>query len=287
MGQFHMTGKIHRSDGTITVETRKVSGRNSVSSRDEVSVEEPLEIRVRSGAGDRDDSTYIQFSTTMRTPGHDKELALGFLFAEGVVSDLADIDECVSDKCNVVSVALQSHIKLDQSTFERHSFVSSSCGVCGKRSIEALKLRQQIHIQSAKSPLVDPIFIHSLPDKLRACQLDFDSTGGTHASCLFDTRGNLLNIKEDVGRHNAMDKVIGNELMRNKLPLTDTVLLLSGRVSFELVQKAARAGIPILAAVGAPSSLAIKLAEECGITLVGFVRSNRFNIYTGAERIAG
>lgn len=280
-----MTSTIHSSGGTITVATKTVSGRDTVSSNDEVSVEEPLEIRVSNG-GVRDDSTYSQFSTTMRTPGHDKELAIGFLFAEGVITHLADIDECVSDKCNVVSIALKNHVKLDQGAFERHSFVSSSCGVCGKRSIEALKLRHQIHVQSAESPMVDPDFIHSLPDKLRACQLDFDSTGGTHASCLFDTSGNLLNIKEDVGRHNAMDKVIGDELLKDNVPLTDRVLLLSGRVSFELVQKAARAQIPILAAVGAPSSLAIKLAEECGITLVGFVRSNRFNIYTNAERIA-
>lgn len=146
-------------------------------------------------------------------------------------------------------------------------------------------MRQQIHCLAADTPLLSPDFVHSLPDKLRSCQLEFDSTGGTHASCLFDTRGNLLNIKEDVGRHNAMDKVIGSELMQNRLPLTDKVLLLSGRVSFELVQKAARARLPVLAAVGAPSSLAIKLAEECGITLIGFVRSNRFNIYTNPQRI--
>lgn len=277
-----MTGKVERRS-VITVDTRKISGLDGITSRDEVSVEEPLEIRVRSG--EENGSSYKQFSTTMRTPGNDEELAVGFLFAEGIIAELSDIDECVNDKCNVVNVALKDHVKFDSTSFDRHSFVSSSCGVCGKRSIEALRMQQQIHCHEADTPQLSPDFIHSLPDKLRSCQLEFDSTGGTHASCLFDITGNLLNIKEDVGRHNAMDKVIGSELMQNRLPLTDKVLLLSGRVSFELVQKAARARLPVLAAVGAPSSLAIKLAEECGITLIGFVRSNRFNIYTNPQRI--
>ncbi|MBY0548492.1 MAG: formate dehydrogenase accessory sulfurtransferase FdhD [Candidatus Obscuribacterales bacterium] len=277
-----MTTRMERRS-VVTVETKTISGLNSVTSTDKVSVEEPLEIRVRSGkeAG----SSYKQFSTTMRTPGNDEELAVGFLFAEGIIADLSDIDECVSDKCNVVNVALKDHVKFDSTSFDRHSFVSSSCGVCGKRTIEALRMQQQIHCHAADTPLLSPDFIHSLPDKLRSCQLDFDSTGGTHASCLFDINGNILNTKEDVGRHNAMDKVIGSELLQNRLPLTDRVLLLSGRVSFELVQKAARAKMPVLAAVGAPSSLAIQLAEDCGITLIGFVRSNRFNVYTNPQRI--
>lgn len=276
---------IRKARGLIQVQATKISGLTNDISVDEVldtvSVEEPLEIRV----GVEDNDTVQQVAVTMRTPGNDEDLAVGFLFTEGIISSKDDVANVNLDmKCNGVTVQLHEHVELDPSVFSRHSFVASSCGVCGKKTIAAVRVKRK-YACLHDEPIVSAELIKQLPDSLRSQQDNFDHTGGIHASALFDLDGNLLNIKEDVGRHNALDKLLGAELMAAHLPLNDKVLLLSGRASFELVQKAAHAGLAVVAAVGAPSSLAVQLADECDITLLGFVRDERFNIYTGAHRI--
>ncbi|HEY9680990.1 MAG TPA: formate dehydrogenase accessory sulfurtransferase FdhD [Drouetiella sp.] len=261
---------------------------------DTVSVEEPLEIRVShkdarttsTATGNTStDSMPQQIAVTMRTPGCDKELAVGFLFTEGIISGESDIADIILDKrCNGVTVHLREHVVLDPAVFSRHSFVASSCGICGKKSIAAVRVKRQFECLHDQ-PQISYGLIHQLPALQRAQQSEFERTGGIHASCLFDVSGNLLAIKEDVGRHNALDKLLGAELLAGRLPLKDSILMLSGRASFELVQKAAHAGLAVVAAVGAPSSLAVQLAEECDMTLLGFVRDGRFNIYSGSHRI--
>ncbi|MCL4103833.1 UNVERIFIED_CONTAM: hypothetical protein GTU68_029150 [Idotea baltica] len=228
----------------------------------------------------------------MRTPGHDLELGMGFLFTEGIVNhpdEIRRIEHCQLVKAaeevgNVVKAELQPEIEPDMNRLQRHFYTTSSCGVCGKASIEALQ-----DIACTVYPDLDfkvtSDVIHSLPVKTRGGQTVFRHTGGIHATGLFDAEGNLEVLREDVGRHNALDKVIGHQFHQGKLPLSQTIALCSGRLGFELVQKSLRAGIPILCAVGAPSSLAVKLAREYGMTLVGFVRDGRFNIYAGADRI--
>jgi FdhD protein len=221
----------------------------------------------------------------MRTPGHDGELAVGFLFTEGIITareQVMGVRACRSG--NVVRVDLRPEVAVDLTRLERHFYTASSCGVCGKESLEAVRVSSP-HRPSERRPTVEAAVIHRLPDTLRAEQAVFDRTGGLHASALFDIHGNLLCLREDVGRHNALDKLIGAQFLSGRTPLSESVLLVSGRASFELVQKAAVAGIAILAAVGAPSSLAVDLARECGLTVLGFVRADRFNIYTGADRI--
>ncbi len=246
---------------------------------DAVSVEEPLEIRVDTG------SSTEQIAVTMRTPGNDSELAVGFLFTEGIISGKEDIARITLDKrCNGVTVHLNEGVQLDPTVFARNSYVASSCGVCGKRTIAAVRVKRK-HACAADQPVVPSTLIHKLPGLLRTQQDNFENTGGIHASCLFDLDGTLISLYEDVGRHNALDKLIGAQLLADRLPLTDRILMLSGRSSFELVQKAAHAGLAVIAAVGAPSSLAVQLAEECQITLLGFVRDERFNIYSNAHRI--
>jgi FdhD protein len=241
---------------------------------DEVSVEEPLEIRL-------DDR---QIAVTMRTPGDDRELAIGFLFTEGILSEPGDVSDVIIERCNVVNVRSSEGVWIDEANFSRHSFVASSCGVCGKKSIAAVRVKR-IYECVHEMPTLMPAILVKLPDTLRAQQSHFERTGGIHASCLFDVSGNLLGLKEDVGRHNALDKLLGAKFLAGGLPLTEEILMVSGRASFELVQKAAHAGIPVLAAVGAPSSLAVQLAEECDMTLIGFLRDRRFNVYSGAHRI--
>jgi FdhD protein len=221
----------------------------------------------------------------MRTPGHDAELAVGFLFTEGILVEreqVAGVHRCRAG--NVARVELRPGVAVDLTRLERHFYTSSSCGVCGKASLEAVRVQAR-HRPSADRPAVEAAVIHRLPEALRAAQTVFDRTGGLHASALFDPRGNLLCLHEDVGRHNALDKLIGAQFLAGRTPLLDSILLVSGRASFELVQKAAVAGIPILAAVGAPSSLAVSLAREHGLTVLGFVRQDRFNIYCGGERL--
>ncbi len=276
---------ISNDRGVKQVQTKKVSGLNNSTSVDDtldiVSVEEPLEVRV----GFEDKASVQQIAVTMRTPGNDAELAVGFLFTEGIISSKDDVAKVILDKrCNGVTVQLNQHVELDPSVFSRHSFVASSCGICGKKSIAAVRVKRQ-YACLHDEPVVSAGLIHKLPDMLRAQQDNFAHTGGIHASCLFDLDGNLIDIKEDVGRHNALDKLIGAEFLAGHLPLNDKVLMLSGRASFELIQKAAHAGLAVVAAVGAPSSLAVQLAEECDVTLLGFVRDGRFNIYSGAHRI--
>ena len=250
--------------------------------QDLLAIEEPLEIRL----GDK------TISITMRTPGHDFELAAGFLFTEGILQGSHQINrirrsETVGNSrqaSNSVTVELNAGVEVDFERLERHFYTTSSCGVCGKASIEALQM-QGCPVLPRNTPIVPSSLIHRLPEALRQQQAVFERTGGLHAAALFDPKGNLLLLREDIGRHNAVDKLIGAEMLRNNTPLNDKLILVSGRASFELVQKALMAGIPIMAAVGAPSSLAVETAQRFNLTLVGFVRDGRFNIYSGASRI--
>ena len=255
------------------------------SHRDSLAVEEPLEIRLGHQATER--WTTRSISITMRTPGNDLELAAGFLLSEGIIrtrEDIAAIDAPESAKGNVVRIDLAPNVVFDPAHFERHFYTTSSCGVCGKASLEALSGQGFDNIPRETKP-VHAQTIHRLPGLLRASQSTFDTTGGLHAAALFRSAGDLVLLREDVGRHNAVDKVVGAMLMQLRLPLHDMIMLVSGRVSFELVQKTIAAGVPILAAVGAPSSLAVELARDFDLTLIGFVRNNRYNIYSGGWRI--
>ncbi len=258
---------------------------------DLVAVEEPLEIRIEYGPENNRQQKNI--SVTMRTPGNDTELTTGFLFTEGIISGYADImgsksaghlNKNITDS-NILTVELQPGFSFDAKKLDRHFYTSSSCGVCGKSSIDSVK-----NIINKKTGQ-DTIRIHShslmiLPELLLKQQEVFEHTGGLHASALFDLNGSLLFVREDVGRHNALDKLVGAALIAGNLPLDHHILLLSGRASFELIQKAAMAGIKIVCAVGAPSSLAVEMAKECDMTLIGFLRGGRFNIYSGEQRIA-
>jgi FdhD protein len=228
----------------------------------------------------------------MRTPGDDASLAAGFLFTEGILHDRAQVEEirpCGPAPAdgrarNVIRVQLRAGTAVDLARLERHFYTTSSCGVCGKTSIDALQATSRYTLPVG-APVVDAALVHRLPAIVRHGQAVFDHTGGLHASALLDVDGRLHALHEDVGRHNALDKVIGAEFLAGRLPAHDRILLVSGRVSFELVQKAVMAGIPILAAVGAPSSLAVELAARAGMTLLGFVRDGRFNVYAGGERV--
>lgn len=246
--------------------------------RDTVAVEEPLAIRVDPGEG-----AACTVSITMRTPGHDLELAAGFLFGDGLLKNRRDIARIECDRVNSVVVKLGAGVHFEQERMQRASYITSSCGVCGKTSIEAACLAVR---PIGDSMQVSQALIQSLPRRLRAVQVEFARTGGLHAAGLFNGAGELLALREDVGRHNAVDKVIGQEFLASHLPASNAILMLSGRASFELVQKAMAAGIPIVASVGAPSSLAVDLAKRCGITLLGFVRDDRFNVYSGIERLS-
>ena len=251
--------------------------------RDLLAVEEPLEIRVEwtDGAEQR----VATVAVTMRTPGNDVELAAGFLFTEGLVRERKQIVSVRSCRAGSVRVVVAPEVTIDLARLERHSFTSSSCGMCGKTSASALRTMSSYPLRPGK-PAVEDALLRSLPERLRCAQPAFDATGGLHASALFDLKGELVTLREDVGRHNALDKVIGAELLAGRLPADERVLIVSGRVSFELVQKALMAGVPIVAAIGAPSSLAVELAREGGLTLLGFLRTARFNVYAGGERLA-
>jgi FdhD protein len=257
---------------------------------DELATEEPLEVRVLVWQGTQ--WVRHRVAVTLRTPGHDFELAAGFLYTEGVISDrraIARIAYCTDpeepQQYNVVNVYLEPGVPFDPERLSRHVYTTSSCGICGKTSLELVRA------VCPRPPVGDfrltPEFFMALPGALRSAQRIFARTGGLHASALFDATGRLLLLREDVGRHNAMDKLVGALLLEGRLPASDTVVLVSGRASFELVQKALIAGIPVLAAVGAPSSLAVELAREFGMTLIGFLREGRFNVYAGAERVRG
>lgn len=273
------------SPSVIEVSVYKINGEQPhAMTQDALAVEEPLEIRLRYEADGQ--PTTRSLSITMRTPGHDFDLASGFLFTEGIVQraeQIAGLHHC-GGQANVVRVDLQADVTIDFARLQRHFYTSSSCGVCGKTSIEALQATSCPTLPTTGWQFETSV-IHALPNKLRAAQAVFDSTGGLHAAALFDAQGKLLALREDVGRHNAVDKLIGAQFQAGSTPLAERLLLVSGRASFELVQKALMGGIPILAAVGAPSSLAVELADNFGMTLIGFVRDGRFNIYSGIERI--
>lgn len=268
----------------------KVQGSDVATASDVLAVEEPLEIRVGYGpTGQREHRT---LSITMRTPGHDFELAAGFLLTEGIIRTRQDLHGVIycpdvekeEERENVVRAELAPTATPDLPRLERHFYTSSSCGVCGKTSIDAVHAAS-CPVLPTNGPYVHPDVIHQLPAKQREAQALFEQTGGLHAAALFSPAGELLLLREDVGRHNALDKVIGAALLQEWLPLHQHVLLVSGRVSFELVQKAAVAGIAVLAAVGAPSSLAVSAARDFGMTVCGFVRQNRYNVYCHEWRL--
>lgn len=252
----------------VTVPIHRALGADSFSSaQDLLAVEEPLQIRVNG----RD------LSITMRTPGHDCELAAGFLFGEGVLKTRSDLLAIDSDE-NSVTLKLADGVDPGAA---RNFYTTSSCGVCGKASVESLHAAGCAMLPHMR---VDRDVVHRLPEALRVTQSAFEHTGGLHGAALFDASGKLEIVREDVGRHNAVDKLIGAAFLDGRLPLTDRILMLSGRASFELVQKAVMAGIPVVAAVGAPSSLAVQTATRFRMTLLGFVRNGRFNIYSGIGR---
>ena len=257
---------------------------------DVVATEEPLEIRL---SWTQPDGRRAQksISITMRTPGSDEELAAGFLLTEGIIAGPAELEAigpcgppAANGLINVVRVDLAPGVEVDLARLERHFYTSSSCGVCGKASLEAVAVQGRYDLRG-NALQISADNLGALPERLRGMQSVFDRTGGLHASGLFDAAGQVRASREDVGRHNALDKLIGQALLKDELPLSDCGVVVSGRASFELMQKAMMAGIPILAAVGAPSSLAVEFAEEFGMTLVGFLKANRFNVYSRPDRI--
>ena len=277
-----MTSSKTRAAVTTIDEGRRTAARD-----DALATEEPMETRLIA-AGQRH-----TIAVTMRTPGSDFELSAGFLYGEGIVAtreEIRAITYCLDDgvdaeqRYNIVNVELPAGVNPDLRMLERHFYTNSSCGVCGKASLEALEIRGCPMV--APGPVVTPEVIYTLPDQLRRAQRLFEATGGLHAAALFDAAGDLVTLREDVGRHNAIDKLVGWALLQDRLPLTDHIVMVSGRSSFEILQKCVAAGAPIVCAVSAPSSLAVDVARRFGVTLVGFLRGRRFNIYAGEERIA-
>ncbi|MFC4030932.1 formate dehydrogenase accessory sulfurtransferase FdhD [Streptomyces polygonati] len=252
---------------------------------DTLVAEEPLEIRLNGRP----------LAITMRTPGDDFALAVGFLVSEGVLAAADEVTSVVycagatsdgTNTYNVVDVTLAPGVPMPDITLERNVYTTSSCGLCGKASLDAVRTATRLPIAEPTGRWLTPALLATLPDRLRSAQAVFDRTGGLHAAALFTAGGELLDVKEDVGRHNAVDKLVGRALRDGLLPLADRILMVSGRASFELAQKAVMAGIPVLAAVSAPSSLAVDLAAESGLTLVGFLRGSSMNVYAGESRIA-
>jgi FdhD protein len=277
----------------VRTTVQRVSGAAATPAIDLLAVEAPLEISL--GYGPIDQRQTHTLAVTMRTPGHDAELVAGFLLSEGIVHQPADIIGIAhhadprrpKERGNVIRAELAHDVVLELGRLERHFYTTSSCGVCGKTSIDAVRATACPTPPLADSPQVSAAIIHALPQRQRVAQAVFEQTGGLHATALFSLEGELLLVREDVGRHNAFDKVVGASLLAGQFPLQQQLVLVSGRASFELVQKAAMAGVAILAAVGAPSSLAVEAAEEFGLTLLGFVRQDRFNIYSHEARITG
>ena len=275
---------------SLAIDIDRVQGDSRCAESDRVAVEEPLEIQIVSA--DAAGAAAKSISVTMRTPGNDVELALGFLYAENVIESPDQVADVVlagqaaadGERKNVVRVELHRGVTLDLGKLDRHFYTTSSCGVCGKASIDALNLAGGRSLAD-KGATYSRKLLLELPDKLLSRQELFGMTGGLHAAAVFDQGGRLVALREDVGRHNAVDKVVGSLMREGRLPAGDLGLLVSGRASFELVQKALVAGLPTLVAVGAPSSLAVELARSFGMTLVGFLRGDRFNIYAGGHRI--
>lgn len=251
---------------------------------DLVAVEEPLEIQLAYSTATGQMQKPV--AVTMRTPGHDRELAAGFLFTEGIIRHLEAIEDIrhIPGDENRIVVALKENILPNLQKAERNFYTTSSCGVCGKASIDAIETGWE-HSQATDSIEIQADLLYSLRESAFQLQPVFEATGGLHASTIFNLHGSYFLVREDVGRHNALDKLIGFALLSGRLPLSHCILLLSGRASFELLQKAAMAGIKIVVALGAPSSLAVELAKDAGITLVGFLKPDRFNIYAGEQRI--
>ncbi len=263
----------------------RILGENPEEGTDWLVIEEPLEIRLGFGSEGRRERGRL--SVTMRTPGNDFDLVTGFLFTEGIIGkkeDILQIQYLGEEGENVVLAELHPGLLLDMDRFRRHFYAGSSCGVCGKSSLESVHCHSPFLLRP-EFPRISMALLASLPELIRPEQVLFSQTGGVHAAALFDAEGKLICLREDVGRHNAVDKVIGQMLKRALLPLSETLLLVSGRAGFEVVQKAFMAGIPVLAAVGAPSSLAVELAESAQMTLAGFLRNGTCNLYTGAARI--
>lgn len=294
------------SDDSISQSAvEKVTGHTSRRVVDQLAIEEPLEIQLSYGPLKSRQTKSI--SITMRTPGNDFDLAAGFLMTEGVVQDANDIENIsyarhpvggsaqfplIGDttkpesKQNIVRVSVAPHVTVSIASLQRNFYTTSSCGICGKASLLALHTVVR-PTRAANNFRVDAQMLYGLPDRLRSSQGVFDRTGGLHGAGIFNSTGTLLALREDVGRHNAVDKLIGSEFLASRTPLRERVLLLSGRASFELLQKALMGGIPVVAAVGAPSSLAVDVAKEFDITLIGFLRDDHFNIYHGGMRIDG
>jgi len=277
-----------RPASTTRFQIRRYKDQRLSNGRDWVVTEEPLEIRLLHHTPQG--LTEFSFTVTMRTPGHDFELATGLLFAEGVVQRKDDIesmafcvDNTIDQHYNIVNVQLKQNVQLDPARFSRNVYTTSSCGVCGKASLEALTLDGCLPIEDAIR--VSASLLGQLPKRLRQQQALFEKTGGLHAAGLFDLQGKLRTVREDVGRHNAVDKVIGHHLINEPDALKQSMLALSGRAGYELLQKALRAGIPVVVAVGAPSSLAVDLARQFNLTLVGFTDEHGFNVYHGADRL--
>jgi FdhD protein len=276
--------------GTTGARVYRVDSGEMEERPDQLATEEPLEIRLIQNGRRR------TVAITMRTPGSDPELALGFLFAEGVIrrrEEVRRIEPC-SDSgtgteagcANIIEVELADGLpEPELAGLERHFFSTSACGVCGKAGLDQLTVR--VTAELSAGPQVSPGIIAGLPDRLRQAQGLFATTGGLHAAALFEPSGNLLAVREDVGRHNALDKLIGWALAENLVPLSDRLVLVSGRSSYEILQKCLVAGVPMICAVSAPSSLAVELAERFGLTLIGFLRGDRFNVYSGVGRVAG
>jgi FdhD protein len=284
--------QVARRFSTRSLDVRRFRGGQlgAADDPDLVATEEPFEIRI--GYSRRDGSRAEEpVSVTMRTPGHDEDLAVGFLFTEGIIRSGADVQEVVArgqraadGLINVVRVELLPGVPVDFKRLERNFYMTSSCGVCGKASIESVAVQGQYDLRAAGFRMPGAA-LGGLPAALKTQQAVFEQTGGLHASGLFDVDGKIVALREDVGRHNALDKLIGQALLRGNVPLSGNGVIVSGRASFELMQKAKMAGVPLVAAVGAPSSLAVELAREFGITLVGFLKADRFNVYSRPDRI--
>jgi FdhD protein len=278
------------SGSSLATQISKVSGDQQLSQTDRIAVEEPLEIQLCSAT--IDGAAAKSISITMRTPGDDAELSVGFLYTESIIHNPSEIvsvesvgeTDADTGLRNTIRVNLVPEVEIDLGRLERHFYTTSSCGVCGKASIDALHVTGLNALHDNHSEFRRDVIV-AMPDKLMAEQRLFSETGGLHAAALFDQDGNIIVVKEDVGRHNAVDKVIGWMFMNGRLPAQHQGLLVSGRASFELMQKSLVAGIPLLAAVGAPSSLAVRVAKDFGMTLIGFLRDDRFNIYSDTARI--